>query len=118
MKRFLSASLLALPMVLAPQQPARAGFEFHCSGSFEFGFSCSRSGWGRCGGGCGYGDYYGWGDPYSGDTTSPTPATSPAPATKSPEPVQKTAYPDPYFPAYGYQPVGYYYQAPSYWYGR
>jgi hypothetical protein len=120
MKRFLLASLLALPLSLAAPGKASAGFDLSFGGSFFFNMSCSCNGCGRgrCGGSpCGYGDsYYGWGDNvYSaGETVAP-------PVAKPKADAQKTSY-DSYYPAYGYQPVGYYqpqpYQAPSYWYGR
>jgi hypothetical protein len=121
MKRFLLASLLALPLSLAAPGKASAGFDLSFGGSFYFNMSCSGCGCGRCGGrgspSCGYGDsYYGWGDNvYStGETVAP-------PVAKPKADAQKTSY-DSYYPAYGYQPVGYYqpqpYQAPSYWYGR
>jgi len=121
MKRFLLASLLALPLSVAAPGKASAGFDLSFGGSFYFNMSCSGCGCGRCGGRgspcSGYGDsYYGWGDNvYSaGETVAP-------PVAKPKADAQKTSY-DSYYPAYGYQPVGYYqpqpYQAPSYWYGR
>jgi hypothetical protein len=119
MKRFLLASLLALPLSLAAPGKASAGFDLSFGGSFYFNMSCS--GCGRCGG-CGsrcggHGDsYYGW-----GDNAYSAPETVTPPVAKPKADAQKTSF-DSYYPAYGYQPVGYYqpqtYQAHSYWYGR
>jgi hypothetical protein len=125
MKRFLLASLLALPLLAVTQQKASAGCHFSCGGCCHFSFSCGgccnfSCGCNPCCGGCdggyGYGfpGYYGgcpggW-DGYSmggygmvGDNALQAPAVAPSAAGISQN--------------WGVQPVGYY-QAPSYWYGQ
>src|SRR5262245_52340483 len=107
MKRFLLASLLALPLSLAAPGKASAGSDLRFCGLFYVYVRVGGCGCGRCGG-CGspcggYGDsYYGGGDNvYSaGETVAP-------PVAKPKADAQKTSY-DSYYPAYGYQPVGYY----------
>ena len=136
MKKFLLACVLALPVTVLSGTPAWAwGCGFNLNLCIGVKVSCSGSCGGCCtpccdtgcnygsGYGCGYGCDYGcnYGGGYdglcygnagyptydSGTAYARIPAAAPAPTQAAGS-----------FPNYGFQPVGYSYQAPAYWYGR
>ena len=120
MKKFALVCLLALPLVALSQQEAAAWTKFRLGFSFNTSYESGgkKLMW--------LSDQppppvcaapvvpHGYAPGHSQNTTPSMPAAADA---TPPASVQPTAYSASwYYPSY-YQPVSYYYQAPSYWYG-
>jgi hypothetical protein len=136
MKKLLVAAVLAAAVMAGSRHKASAWSEFKWSAGFSISWTRSGSQWyfgrysppypGCPGGDCGYGvGWAGWGDAshgaypsydYGSSSGSSWQAPAPAPAggSGSGGGTQRTQVNW----GTGYQPVGYNYQAPSYWYGR
>jgi hypothetical protein len=133
MKKAFVAAVLCLPLLAISARADGCGFGFKICIGFNCRISCCGDSCNSCGGApgcCQAGPWYQYW-PYEAHFQSAAPIAYPywpqrmtlppanAGAYMQPQYPQAAPAPQPvnYYPSF-YQPVGYYYQAPSYWYGR
>lgn len=121
MKKFALVCLLALPVVALSQQEAAAWTKFRLGFSFNTSYESGgkKLSWVSDQPPPGYfcpQMFYGYNaQGHAMNTNQPMPAAADA---TTPAKVQPTVYPANWYYQSYYQPVNYYYQAPSYWYGN